>query len=301
MNLLKKASPMQRAFAKSALPHTAIVFSGDSKGFPETQGSATLLAVGERRFIITCAHVGEPMAKHPAKSAVCFANYLVPEKMTFPRRLGDAKFFFPEPKDRKDTLDVCVIELPAVRLNPEEDRKFMKLSGVSLSITPTDRFVFVGLPEAHCEPRIHEKERAVEIVGIPLVCRAKHYKGKDRPTKFPYEPQNHFLLEEKRKRTMPANPYVLKLLNFTPKNERPELFGMSGSGIWAYTNCDHRKKFTSKFRLVGVEFAAKHGSFTMCTRIGCALRVIYREYPMLEGAEKFVETSGIATLTDRWR
>lgn len=231
---------------------TTPVYLRQTTGRLHALGSAVFLALGERRFLVTAAHVADEMLA--GSSEIGFGTDLAPSRPRFVTTVLPRSG-----RRRDDVLDIAVAEvepqeLVDKRITAVPPRVF-DIEGGSYG---DDLFLAAGYPHTRQKPRV--KDNSIDAYLYRTAALAKDVPATDDLRQFLLD------LDFNRRRLF------VEGRQFTG----PSLEGMSGGGIWRVDEDDR------SFRLAAVLTEYDQGKRRIrATRLWFVLAAIWNEFPEL--------------------
>lgn len=228
----KHKNKLVRATANSILRSTIQFYSDSEKGDPEADASGLLVALDNRYFMVTAAHV---IAEDYDSIYV-----ILPDKEL---QLGGNLHFTPLPKSGKrkdDKIDLAVMELDdEVVVELLASFRFLTLDniGISHKVAPLQYYLSVGYPVTMTKKRWGRNElRAVPFPYQTELNKSFNY------GRFGFKSASHLAVEFDGEVRSESNPNL---------HLAPKLNGISGSGLW-YLKDFATPSMVANMQLVGV-------------------------------------------------
>lgn len=223
------------------------------------QGTGVLVSIGKEKFILTAAHVIDD-----------------DKELMIP--LNDNNLFVPggnwifnnfNGNREKDKLDIAILKLDKESANELELKySFLSEENFLFNHNPTNIFLytFLGYPETfsrysqskgsfHCRPFFH----------FNFICEEKVYQELD------YSKERNILINYNKQKSI---NYKLKSLAVGP-----DLFGMSGCGLW-FTEPENIEMLQIKPKLLAImtDWPIKNRNCVVGTKIDVIIEIIRKEF-----------------------
>lgn len=250
-----------------AVEVTTPVYWPDDRGDPETIGSATLVRLGEARFLVTAAHVLD--LRHKRQLAAVAGPGLIPVGGEVTRVFSPLA-----PSPAEDPVDIGIVRLGGASWFQLPESAFAGWFELDHSASPISRnsHLVIGYP---CT-----KQRGL-LKGHELSAYAYRVSGLESPEDtykiVRADPQTSLLIGFEKRRTWGPGGRVTA----------PDLQGMSGGGIWRFGRYLTYATEPARLSAVIVEWhrTGRH-KYVMGTRIRPIIAAIADRYP---DVKEFVE------------
>jgi hypothetical protein len=245
--------------------HVIPIFIPDNKSKPRILGSGTLLAIENKHFLISAAHV--------------FDENETGTTLYFPQENSISEINGEVYKTRCACREYDKIDLAFMPLDSDvvgkmpENLKFLKLDDLLLDDTPHNgKFYSVTGYPFTTNKRIAYKNKSTLkstiLCHLALAAKPEKYKFLK---KLGFTTDTHIFLEYDRKNIMNSNK---------EKKTAPLPHGISGGGMWLNVDLN-AKDYVKKLIAIGIEYKAEY-KVLIGTRIELILTMISKLYPNLK-------------------
>jgi hypothetical protein len=255
------------ANSKDMGKHVIPIFIPDDKGNPRILGSGVLLAIQERHFLVSAAHVFD---ENEMNSTLYY-----PQGESLAILQGQVHKTQCDCREN-DKVDIGFMELDSNSVeNMPEPLEFLSKDDLSLDDKPASGKLYVasGFPYT-TNKGIAYKDRAALTLRPTMLCHTTtpaDSKTCAEMEKHGFACDKNIFLKYDRKNTADKNH---------EKKMAPSPTGVSGGGLWLSIDMPN-KKYKKKLVGIGIEFLEKH-NVIIGTRIELVLRGIRQVFPDLQ-------------------
>ena len=251
----------QRNVSREAFKVTCHILQAFGKDLVKPAGSGVLIKAGKLHFLITAAHVTEDLNDN---------IFLGIEEYTVYRPGGVIVTNSPEKSRDEDRLDICILEL-----NEESNKKLNKI------------YEFLDINEVGIN-HVLKPYPMYELVGFPASkSKFSKYKKKLNSVAYQYVTQPADSETYKQLKCNPAFNIIVKydrkkVYNYATDSFQtgPELYGISGCGLWFTPPENVMPNHKPRKELVGIitEWPKNHRKFLIATRIDVISEILRIKY-----------------------